>query len=1279
MRLPFKTHHYTATLTRVLLALLYLAVGPHARAGLVGHWTFEPGEERVDRTGHFPDLLLQGDAQVVDGRLDVNGTGTTASGWAITDSDRGAYSGPPITNKTLVAWVVMQNVWDWAYGGSALTLDAVAGDQFDGIVFGERELSRWMNGSSSWSRTQNLDPGFEEAEVEVPIQLAFTYEHLDTGGLRVVAYRNGVSIGDYEAAAGARWETRDAEAIFGIRHGSTAGGGGALDALIAEARIYDAALTAEEVGALYAAGPLVLVDTDRDGLRDDWERDHFGNLDQAAGDDPDLDGLSNAGELQRRTNPKAADTDGDGLKDRAETGTGTFVGPADTGTNALVTDTDGDGLGDAVETRTGVVAGVNDTGSDPNRRDTDGDGLGDGTEIAAGTNPSDPRDPATTLSDYRVGHWTFEPGREVTDAAGNFPDLLLKGDATVADGRLRVNGTGTTASAWAVTDSDRGSYRGPVLTNKTLVAWVTLEGLDTKAKTGAAIVLDRVNSDQFDAIVFAERQPNRWMNGSSGWQRTQDFDPGVAETETGKPVQIVVTYEHLDGGRLRVMGYRNGVLLGQYESGSASRWEPGDAEVLFGVRHGSTASGSGALDAFIEEASVYRTALTPSQVQRLYNVGPETDAPLLGHWTFEPGDELKDLTGNFPDLALRGTAAVTAGQLDVNGVGTTASGWAVTDSAAGSYAGPAIASKTLMAWLKLEAVSAGARAGSALTLDRVSGDQFDGIVFAERQDNRWMNGSSGWQRTVDLDPGFEETGTGELIHLAITYEESEGFLRVTVYRDGTLIGTSEGHPPSSWEPGDAEVLFGIRHGSLASGPGALDARIEEARVYGGALTEEEIQEVFQKGPILSEDRDADGLPDAWELAAFKTLDQKPGDDFDRDGLTNRQEFDRGTVANDEDSDDDGWKDGVETETGRFVSVTDTGTHPLMADSDGDGLMDGAENPTLPFDPARPQQQAGTDPNMADSDDDGAPDGAEALAGSDPTDPRDPARPPVAGFLVGHWTFEPGEELKDRTGHFPDLLLMGDAQVLDGQLDLNGSGTTASGWAITDSDTGAYGGPVLTNKTLAVWLTLQGLGDVAVGGSAMTLDRVLGDQFDGIVFGERQNNRWMNGSSSWNRTSDLNPGFEEAEVGVLLHLAISFETVGGGLRVTAYRNGARIGQYQSGTPSEWGPGDAEVIFGVRHGTTAGGGGALDALVGEARLYNHALNGPEIRELYSPTVPGLELLIVRTDGKVRLVWSDTAARLESAAAVAGPWSPVVGSQSPWEEDTTAPGPRYFRLVK
>lgn len=47
-----------------------------------------------------------------------------------------------------------------------------------------------------------------------------------------------------------------------------------------------------------------------------------------------------------------------------------------------------------------------------------------------------------------------------------------------------------------------------------------------------------------------------------------------------------------------------------------------------------------------------------------------------------------------------------------------------------------------------------------------------------------------------------------------------------------------------------------------------------------------------------------------------------------------------------DSDGDGLDDAVETNTGMFVSLLDTGTDPNNPDTDGDGVLDGLENPIL---------------------------------------------------------------------------------------------------------------------------------------------------------------------------------------------------------------------------------------------------------------------------------------------------------------------------------------------
>ena len=63
-------------------------------------------------------------------------------------------------------------------------------------------------------------------------------------------------------------------------------------------------------------------------------------------------------------------------------------------------DSDGDGLADAVETGSGVFAGPEDTGTDPGNPDSDGDGIADGAEVAGRTDPNsnDVRKPGVCIT-----------------------------------------------------------------------------------------------------------------------------------------------------------------------------------------------------------------------------------------------------------------------------------------------------------------------------------------------------------------------------------------------------------------------------------------------------------------------------------------------------------------------------------------------------------------------------------------------------------------------------------------------------------------------------------------------------------------------------------------------------------------------------------------------------------------------------------------------------------------------------------------------------------------
>ena len=149
-------------------------------------------------------------------------------------------------------------------------------------------------------------------------------------------------------------------------------------------------------------------DSDLDGLPDEWELQHFGDLDEAAGDDPDHDDLTNLQEYQAGSDPTLFndpnDLDADGLPDAweqqyfgslSQTASGDADG--DDATNAAEyaagsapnnrastpADTDGDALPDAWEqTHFGTLA--HNGGADP-----DGDGFGNLQEHAAATSPAD--------------------------------------------------------------------------------------------------------------------------------------------------------------------------------------------------------------------------------------------------------------------------------------------------------------------------------------------------------------------------------------------------------------------------------------------------------------------------------------------------------------------------------------------------------------------------------------------------------------------------------------------------------------------------------------------------------------------------------------------------------------------------------------------------------------------------------------------------------------------------------------------------------------------------
>ena len=212
----------------------------------------------------------------------------------------------------------------------------------------------------------------------------------------------------------------------------------------------------------------------------------------------------------------------------------------------------------------------------------------------------------------------------------------------------------------------------------------------------------------------------------------------------------------------------------------------------------------------------------------------EKKEDLIGHWTFENGVELEDLTGHFGEIDLLDTN-VKDGKLHIGN-----NEWAMTTGYKGPDIGP---EKTLVTWIYLDDLNV--RNGATLAVNKSSGDTFDAIVYAERQQKRWMAGSSFFRRTQDANPGFEEKETGKLIQLAISYEDDGGNAKIMIYRNGDLIGDYTMGPIVSWKAGDVEALFGPRALIGGTAHGWVVARVEDARIYNTVLSEKEINNLVE--------------------------------------------------------------------------------------------------------------------------------------------------------------------------------------------------------------------------------------------------------------------------------------------------------------------------------------------------------------------------------------------------------------------------------------------------
>ena len=878
-------------------------------------------------------------------------------------------------------------------------------------------------------------------------------------------------------------------------------------------------------------------DDDEDGLPNSYEIANDLDPNDATGDngadgDPDGDGLINLEEFENRTNPQNADTDGDGLADGVENGTGDYDGPEATGTDPLNPDTDGDTLSDGVENPTLPYDPNNpedQPGTDPNIGDTDGDGLGDGSEIANGTNPTeedeiDGSSYVQNFDGFADGTIDLEDGSVIAGQA-----------AEVIDGKLVLtkDGQGLGFSSFSV----------PPIIGSSSGFRITFD-YELNDGPGNNNPADGFSINYGDAQLGELGQAEE---GMSGGQAIENISFEVDTWQNFDAEQGVNISGMAGGTDLQQLAFNNGPILndGERVEGKITiLWQPdvGASFTTTGMNTNAdfenveipdfipsddhtfiiSARVGGANQDFIIDNLVIQTGIfdgdeDEDNLPDFYEtdqVGNLTDLNGLGEGP-GPGAGTGDFDGDGVTDFDEYENKTNPSEADTDGDGLTDN----VENNSGDYDGPdATGTDPLNPDTDNDGLLDSLENNSGIYVSAenpgtdphnpdTDGDEIlDGVEINNRTNPldaddapilwtvRNAQSVSPLNSILDTRALFDDENNRidetTTIHTVINFRDNATgpfgdpepfplFEAQDVNQDdfaimatGTIFITEPGTYTFGFNSDDGGgiyiddepvIVFDANRGSATS-LGAVELSWGEHNVEflfwergGGAQCQLFVHndigdfsgdpfnvgdyKLLETSSAPDSDSDNDGLPDIWEEQFFDNLDQTAEGDPDSDGLNNAEEFEAGTKPDNADSDDDGYTDGVETGTGKWVSAQNTGTSPTKSDSDGDGLKDGVENPDLGYDSENPETQSGSDPNEQDSDGDTVPDGREIALGRDPSVPQATPRGYVQDF----------DGYPDGTTDLGDgsVIFGAAAEVVDGRLQLtkDGQGLGFSSWTI----------------------------------------------------------------------------------------------------------------------------------------------------------------------------------------------------------------------------------------
>jgi hypothetical protein len=217
---------------------------------LIGHWTFDAGQERADLTGNFADLTLDANSAIESGALIC----ARADAQVSTGRSNSIYRGPEIVNKTFVVWLSLEthNASDrlWSFDSK----DGGMADS-DAFYFNASNLT-WFTKTPQASFEWRLFPE-SASNTNTIIQLAFTYRWLFGTSFELAAFRDGALIGAHNAMTFAPIQKSNRRQMTFCAPFSRIG------LKIYEARLYSAPLTQTELSQLTLTSCVAAIPTSR--------------------------------------------------------------------------------------------------------------------------------------------------------------------------------------------------------------------------------------------------------------------------------------------------------------------------------------------------------------------------------------------------------------------------------------------------------------------------------------------------------------------------------------------------------------------------------------------------------------------------------------------------------------------------------------------------------------------------------------------------------------------------------------------------------------------------------------------------------------------------------------------------------------------------------------------------------------------------------------------------------------------------------------------------------